>query len=82
LGKTRWKRILKKNKSSYSIAGAVGARASRLLPLLENGHYDVNLSTEELYRITLWLDMNSNFFGVYHDLQNQSEGMIVLPILE
>lgn len=73
---------LKQNKSSYSKAGTVGARASRLLPLLENGHYDASLSTEELYRITLWLDMNSNFFGVYHDLQNQSEGMIALPILE
>ncbi|UCD53413.1 MAG: hypothetical protein JSW27_12330, partial [Phycisphaerales bacterium] len=55
---------LSRNETSYSIPGKIGARGSKLLPLLEQGHYDVDLSPEELYRITLWLDLNSNFYGV------------------
>ena len=42
----------------------------------------MNLSDEELYRITLWLDLNSNFYGVYHDLQAQAQGLLIPPILE
>ena len=73
---------LSKNETSFSVAGQVGARGSKLLPLLEQGHYDVELSPEELYRITLWLDLNSNFYGVYHDLIAQAQGRYVPPILE
>jgi len=73
---------LSRNETSYSVVGQVGARASKLLPLLEQGHYDVDLSDEELYRITLWLDLNSNFYGVYHDLRAQAQGQFVPPILE
>ena len=73
---------LSRNETSYSVAGKVGARDSKLLPLLEQGHYDVELSDEELYRITLWLDLNSNFYGVYHDLTAQAQGQLVPPILE
>jgi len=73
---------LSRNETSYSVAGQVGAQGSKLLDLLEQGHYDVALSPEELYRITLWLDLNSNFYGVYHDLQAQAQGRLVPPILE
>ncbi len=73
---------LSKNETSYSLAGQVGARGSTLLPLLEQGHYDVKLRPDELYRITLWLDLNSNFYGVYHDLIAQAQGQYVPPILE
>jgi hypothetical protein len=48
-----------------TIPGRFGARASKLLPLLEKGHYDVELSPEELHRLTLWLDCSSIFYGVY-----------------
>ena len=48
-----------------TIPGRFGARASKLLPLLEKGHYDVKLSPEELHRLTLWLDCSSIFYGVY-----------------
>ena len=73
---------LSKNVTSFSIPGDVGARASKLLPLLEKGHYDVKLTDEELYRITLWMDLNSNFYGVYRELESQANGELVLPVLE
>ena len=73
---------LSRNETSYSVPGKIGARGAKLLPLLEQGHYDVELTPEELYRITLWLDLNSNFYGVYHDLQAQAQGLYISPILE
>jgi hypothetical protein len=65
-----------------STPGKFGAQASELLPLLEEGHEGVELSAEELYRITLWLDCNSDFFGAYENIDAQSEGKIVYPTLE
>jgi hypothetical protein len=67
---------------SRSIAGQIGARASSLFALLEKGHYDVKLSPEDLRRLTLWMDCNANFYGVYHELERQARGELVLPILE
>jgi hypothetical protein len=62
-----------------SEAGKVGARASRLLSYLEPTHHEVRLNPEELRRITLWLDCNSNFYGAYHDLKAQGEGQNIAP---
>ena len=73
---------LARNETSYSEAGRVGALGSALLPLLEQDHFGVELAPAELYRFTLWLDLNSNFYGVYHDLEAQARGERVLPILE
>lgn len=73
---------LARNKTSYSIPGTIGARASKLLPLLEAGHEGVTLTPEELRRITLWLDGNSPFYGAYHDIVAQARGERVLPVLE
>jgi hypothetical protein len=73
---------VKNNDTARSVAGQVGARASKLFQLLEKGHYDVKLSPEELRRITLWLDCNSNFFGAYHDLEKQLKGEVVMPALK
>lgn len=73
---------LKKNATSYSVPGDVGARASKLLAMLDEGHHDVALPAEDLYRITLWLDGNSVFYGAYHELERQARGEVVLPVLE
>jgi hypothetical protein len=62
--------------------GKFGARASRLFAILEKGHYDVKLSPEDLHRITLWLDCNSDFFGSYENTDAQARGEIVQPTLE
>ncbi|MBN2308032.1 MAG: hypothetical protein JXR94_03625, partial [Candidatus Hydrogenedentes bacterium] len=73
---------LARNETSYSIAGRVGANASRLLAMLEAGHHDVKLPDADLRRITLWLDCNSVFYGAYHDLERQAQGAVVMPALQ
>lgn len=57
-----------------TVPGKFGARASRLLALLDQGHYQVKLSPEELRRVVLWLDANSDFFGAYEDTTAQARG--------
>jgi hypothetical protein len=64
---------------SRSIPGHMGAKASNLYRLLQKGHEDVRLTDEELHRITLWLDCNSNFYGAYHGLRQQAAGEVVSP---
>ena len=66
---------------SRSVAGKVGARASRLFRMIEAGHHDVKLSPEDLHRITLWLDCNTNFYGAYRDTRAQARGEVVMPKL-
>ena len=42
-----------------------GAAKSGLLPLLEQGHHDVELSREELDKIACWIDLNVPYCGDY-----------------
>jgi hypothetical protein len=65
-----------------TIPGQFGARAAGLLPYLFESHYGVKLSAEDLHRITLWLDCNSEFFGAYENAAAQSLGQIVQPSLD
>jgi hypothetical protein len=67
---------------SKTFPGKFGARASKLYALLSKGHHDVKLSPDDLRRITLWLDCNSDFYGTYENIQAQACGEIVRPILE
>jgi hypothetical protein len=64
--------------------GKFGAHASKLYELLQKGHYDVELSPEEMHRITLWLDSCSLFYGVYEAEGGEAQlrGEIVYPTLE
>jgi len=81
------------NKTSYSIPGQVGARASKLLPMLEAGHPwpatsatpgkpKVKLPPDALARITLWMDANSVFYGDYKNIEAQAKGALPKPELE
>ncbi len=63
--------------AAETVPGKFGARASRLFEMLEKGHHDVKLSPEDLHRITLWLDCNSDFYGAYDHIQEQARGEIV-----
>ena len=63
----------------YSIPGKDGARVSKLYQMLSRGHHEVKLTDEEMRRITVWLDCNSNFYGAYHDTEKQARGEIVKP---
>ncbi|MEN9362244.1 MAG: hypothetical protein RL095_3779 [Verrucomicrobiota bacterium] len=65
-----------------SIPGQIGARASKLWQLLEKGHHGVQLPAEDRRRLSLWLDLNSNFFGTYENTREQAEGKVVKPMLE
>ena len=65
-----------------TIPGRFGARSSKLYQILKNGHYDVTLTKKDSYRITLWLDCNSDFFGSYKNTEAQARGDIVQPTLE
>jgi hypothetical protein len=67
-----------------TIPGKFGARVSKLYKLLQDGHYDVELSDEEMHRITVWLDSCSIFYGVYEKEGGlaQLQGKVVYPTLE
>jgi len=41
-----------------------------------------SLQPEDMHRITLWLDSNSDFFGSYENIEAQSRGEIVQPTME
>ena len=67
-----------------TIPGKFGARISKLYKLLQEGHYDVKLSDEEMHRIVVWLDSCSIFYGVYEKEGGlaQLQGKVVYPTLE
>jgi hypothetical protein len=67
-----------------SIPGQVGARASKLYPMLAEGHNGVELSEEELHSFAVWLDLLSNFYGVYEAEGGlaQLQGQWAYPTLE
>ncbi|MDP6544231.1 MAG: hypothetical protein QGH60_09590 [Phycisphaerae bacterium] len=65
-----------------TVPGQFGARGSKLYAQIKKGHNDLKLTSEELHRITLWLDSNSLFYGAYHDLEAQRKGQRVVPTLE
>ena len=65
-----------------TIPGKFGAKASKLYQMLVKGHHDLKLSAEDLHRIALWLECNSDFFGAYEKTEAQAEGQIVQPSLE
>ena len=66
---------------SRTIAGKFGARASRLLHYLDARHYGVKLPPGDFRRLALWLDCNSEFYGVYENTAAQARGEVVRPSL-
>ncbi|MCX6875374.1 MAG: NPCBM/NEW2 domain-containing protein [Verrucomicrobia bacterium] len=62
--------------------GQVGARRSKLYEMLTKGHHNLQLSREDLHRLTLWMDCNSDFYGSYEKLEEQKDGKVVWPSLE
>jgi len=67
---------------SRTPAGQFGAKASKLYLMLAKGHNKVSLSPEDLHRITLWLDCNSEFYGSYENVGAQGRGEVVTPTLD
>ena len=65
-------------------SGQFGARASKLVELLDKGHYDVKLSAEDFHRLTLWIDCCSMFYGVFEKEPGEAQlrGEVARAILE
>ena len=84
-GKSGGNGAINGNGGSISIAGKIGAKGSRLLPMLTTGSHKDRLKkmpAEDLYRITLWLDCNTNFFGAYHETGAQLAGKLIMPTVK
>ncbi|MBL7115681.1 MAG: hypothetical protein ISS35_07930 [Kiritimatiellae bacterium] len=73
--------IIWSNGRSYSLPAKDGARVSKLYKHLSKDHHGLKLTPEELRRITLWIDCNSNFYGAYTEPKKQAEGEVVKPLL-
>lgn len=67
---------------SRTVPGKFGAQASPLLAFLDERHYGLKLSQEDRYRLTLWLDCNSEFYGSYENTAAQAKGETIRPTLE
>ena len=67
--------------TSLTIPGEFGARASRLYKMLSEGHHDLKLSKQDMHRLTLWMDSNSDFYGSYENTAAQRRGEVVWPTL-
>ena len=86
LSKDAWGRhggngaLNRKNIRSYSLPMQEGARVSKLWKKLDAAGTQEKLSAEELRRITLWLDCNSNFYGAYKEIEKQARGEAVKPL--
>ncbi|MCX7824306.1 MAG: hypothetical protein N2689_01975 [Verrucomicrobiae bacterium] len=67
-----------------TLNGKFGARASKLVKMLEEGHHDVKLSDEDFHRLTLWLDCMSMFYGVFEREPGEAQlrGEVARAILE
>jgi len=72
---------IKINGREYSLPAQDGARVSKLYQLLAKEHHGLKLTPEELRRITLWIDCNSNFYGAYTEPEKQAKGEVVKPLL-
>lgn len=64
--------------------GRFGARASKLYEHLQGDHHGLKLSAEDKYRLTLWLDLSTMFYGVYEKELGEAQlrGEVVWPTLE
>ncbi len=65
-----------------TIPGQFGSNASKLYKILTSEHHGLELTPEELYRFTLWMDNNCDFYGAYEECPLQRQGQIVQPSLE
>jgi hypothetical protein len=67
-----------------TIPGRFGARASKLLAMLDKGHHDLKLADEDFHRLALWLDCASMFYGVFEKEGGEKQllGGIAKPTLE
>jgi formylglycine-generating enzyme required for sulfatase activity len=49
--------------------------------MLNGGHHGLKLRRDDLHRIALWLDTNTNFYGAYFEASRQARGEAIPPTL-
>jgi len=49
---------------------SVGSHASRLIEILRQGHYDVELPREDFIKLVTWIDANAPYYGSYFGRRN------------
>ena len=59
---------------------AFGSHRSRLIEVLDAGHYGVSLAPEEFERLVTWIDLNGPYYGTYeHTRPERYVGRDALP---
>jgi len=48
----------------------IGSHASKLVQKLRSGHNDIQLSREEMLKITTWVDANAQYYGTWYGRRN------------
>jgi len=82
---SEWKSTPAANSEPMSRPNLFGARASKLMALLLEGHEDVALGEEDMERLITWMDTNALFYGTFdpEDQKRQQRGeRIAGPALE
>jgi hypothetical protein len=49
---------------------SLGSHASKLIAVLRKGHHRVQLSREDMLRLTTWVDANAPYYGSYFGRRN------------
>ncbi len=52
--------------AEYKPPYTYGSHASKLITMLREGHNDVQLSREEMIKLTTWVDSNAQYYGSYY----------------
>jgi hypothetical protein len=52
--------------AEYMPPYSLGSHASKLIKILQAGHNDVELSKEEMIKLTTWVDSNAQFYGTWY----------------
>lgn len=60
-------------------AYAWGSHRSKLVRVLQEGHYDVQLTDDEMQRITSWIDVNAVYYGRYESYIPGRNPLLALP---
>ncbi len=82
---SEWKSTPQANSEPLTLPDRFGARASRLMTLIDEGHEGVKLSADEIERLATWMDANALFYGTFDpsDQARQLRGeRIAGPALE
>jgi hypothetical protein len=71
---------LRRHIAADAAGDATGARDSRLMQMLDNGHGG-GVPEDDRHAIALWLDCGAPFYGAYHSADAQARGHLVPPKL-